>query len=112
MRKLGADSILQSTKKPVEIVPCDDWLAKVRKAMEAELSGPKIALEADLESALRLNPAVKLLGFYEEMFRPAEEGPVSELELRETLARSEKLRRMPGLQASWVQRWVAQWLEP
>ena len=110
MRTTVADAISQFSKKTVEIVPCDYWLAEVRKAMESEVSRLESANEADLDSALRLNPAAKLLDFYEQIFGTAD-GLVSELELKETLECSDQLRGMQDLQTSWIQRWVTQWLE-
>ena len=106
VRKTVADAILQSTKKPVQIIPSNEWLTKVRQAMESEISSSN---DADLERALRLNPAAKLLGFYEEIFRPAE-GSVCELDLTQTLKCSGKLRDMQSVQGPWIQRWVTQWL--
>ena len=111
VRTTVADAISQVSGKTVGIVPTDRWLADVRKAMETEVSGLEIAAEAELDGALRRNPAAKLLGFYEQMFGAADDGPVCELELEETLACSGRLRGMQELQGSWIQRWVTQWLD-
>ncbi|KAL8830924.1 MAG: hypothetical protein Q9191_001159 [Dirinaria sp. TL-2023a] len=99
-----------STKKIIDVVPSGDWLAKVRKEMERQILSSKIVEKADLEKALQLNPAAKLLDFYEEIFRPADE-PVSQFELQQTLRLSATLRNMHSLREPWIQRWVAQWLE-
>lgn len=63
----------------------------------------------DLAAFLEVNPAVKLLGFYEEALGARKE-PGNELEIRETLRRSARLRDVQGIKPDWIRKWVREWL--
>ena len=86
--------------KKIDTVPVREWLAKVRT--DAEAAG-----SADVESMLKVNPAAKLLGFYEKL---AEDGNSADFETWRTEAASSKLRAIEELKPEWMERWVRAWL--
>lgn len=65
--------------------------------------------DGEIEASLRVNPAVKLLGFYEEVLGPkAEQGNV--LEIKVTERTSAKLQTVEDIKADWIQNWVREWV--
>ena len=86
--------------KIIDTVPFQEWLAKVRRNAEA-------ADSADVEAMLKVNPAAKLLGFYEKL---AEDGKSVDFETWRTEAASSRLRAIEELKPEWMERWVRAWL--
>ena len=68
------------SKKKIDIVPLHSWIGKVREATEALVDNKDGSGSVDLEVALRVNPAAKLLDFYESLLAP-EAGSTSKLEI-------------------------------
>ncbi|KAF7872907.1 uncharacterized protein EAF02_008978 [Botrytis sinoallii] len=83
-------------------VPFAKWIERVRK--DAEDLHSKI----DFEEMLEKNPAIKLLSFYKEL---AKGRGTSILENKKTVQESGKLRRLIGVEAAWVEKWVHGWIE-
>lgn len=88
---------------PMEIVPLATWLQKVRKDIES-LSGSD--QEGEFENRLKLNPAIKLLGFYEDVLGSTQ--AKKRWETHGTVQQSTKLRELQGIKAEWVEKWVRQ----
>lgn len=90
------------------------WLEKIRKAMESTSSSK--TNDGDLEAALELNPAVKLLAFYQEVLLSSTnkaEGILppgkNELETWETVGKSMKLGALKAIKTEWLQKWIREW---
>lgn len=81
-------------------MPFQAWLQKVRTDAEAVGS-------ADVEVMLKINPAAKLLVFYEKL---AEEDKNLEFETSKTEEDSSKMRVIGEIQPGWIERWVGAWL--
>lgn len=105
------------TGKKLETISADAWLKRVRKDMETSADGSQalkgsddILRDKELEAFLQVNPAVKLLGFYEEVLGGKGEAG-NRLEIEETKKRSAKLRAVEGVKPEWVRKWVREWVE-
>lgn len=96
--------------KHLSTVPPDIWLGKIRQEIESTAATGHKLHDGDLDAFLRVNPAVKLLDFYEEMLR-AGTGPGNVLAIGETERRSARLRALEGIKAEWVGKWVGEWME-
>lgn len=86
--------------KAIDTVSFQAWLSKVRA--DAEATG-----SADVEAMLKVNPAAKLLGFYEKL---AEDGKTLEFETSKTEEASSKLRAIGEIKPEWIERWARAWL--
>lgn len=110
VRPILVDVVYSCTGKRLETLPPDVWLAKVRTEIELAAGSHQALKDGEIETFLRVNPAVKLLGFYEEMLgAKAEQGNV--LEIKETERSSAKLRKLEGIKMDWIQKWVREWVE-
>ena len=107
-------SILESkNKEPLHIIPLASWLLRIRKDIETTASSShrdKTLATADLETLLKVNPAVKLLAFYENVLG-SKEGSGRSWDMRKTRERSEKVGALEGIRAEWVVKWVGEWFE-
>lgn len=104
----------QTEKAALDIVSPSMWLEKIRKAMEST-SGSKTN-DGDLEADLELNPAVKLLAFYQDVLLSSTnkaEGILppgkNELETWETVGKSMKLGALEAIKTEWLQKWIREW---
>jgi hypothetical protein len=105
----GIKSTIESlTSKPIDIVPAKSWLAKVRKGLEVESSGKLNGASEDLETLLKLNPAVKLLDFFSTSMADVEGTNI--LSLEKTRAKSASLGAMDGVSIAWIHKWASEWL--
>lgn len=93
--------------KQIETLPAEMWLKKIRNNFESIAESQETLDEAKFEVFLRKNPAVKLLGFYEEMFRNRTE---NRLQTRNTANASAKLRSLGAIKDEWIQKWVNEWV--
>lgn len=109
VRPIVTDALYASTGKRLETVFFDSWLKKVRHDMELKADSHNALKDGDLEAFLRLNPAVKLLDFYEQILG-SKEARVNRLEMKETMMSSAKLRAMEGIKAEWIHKWVQEWV--
>jgi nucleoside-diphosphate-sugar epimerase len=87
--------------KSITAVPLSTWIECVRE--EAE----KLDGASDLEKMLEVNPAVKLLGFYEGL--NAGEG-FSDVDGKMAIKASEKLNNLEGLKVEWMEKWIQGWV--
>lgn len=64
--------------------------------------------DRDLEAALQLNPAVKLLAFYQDVLSSSTNKvgvpKNNELETRETVGKSMKLSALEAIKTEWLQK--------
>lgn len=120
VRPIVADTLSaffpQTEKAALDIIPPSVWLEKIHKAMEST-SGSK-RNDGALEAALQLNPAVKLLAFYQDILSSSTNkvGGVSppgnnELEIRETVGKSMKLSALEAIKTEWLQKWIGEWFD-
>ncbi|MCJ1466280.1 hypothetical protein MMC07_004899 [Pseudocyphellaria aurata] len=103
------EALSSATGKQLGTVSPDVWLTKVREEIEAAAGSRQALKDGEIEAFLRVNPAVKLIGFYEDLFiTKAEQGNV--LEIEETERSSAKLHTLEGLKVDWIQKWVQEWV--
>ena len=93
----------------METIPFGSWLKKVRHDIELKVDSHNAVKDEEIEASLRVNPAVKLLDFYEEMLR-TQGRPANKLEIQETERSSAKFRALEGIKAEWVCKWVREWV--
>lgn len=91
----------QISKRDIVHVPFTAWLERVRN--EAE----KLNMD-QLEEMLEVNPAVKLLSFYEELAHGGE-GMVADS--TRAVRESTQLQKLNGIKPEWMEKWVRTWLE-
>ena len=104
-------SILESkNKEPLQIISLASWLHKIRKDIETTASShhDKTLADTDLETLLQVNPAVKLLAFYEDVLG-SKEGSGRSWDMQKTMERSAKVRALEGIKEEWVRKWVREW---
>ena len=65
MRNILVAELSSAFKRPRDVLPLQSWLLKVRKDSEAAARKVKDQSNDELELSIKLNSAVKLLGFYE-----------------------------------------------
>ena len=62
--------------------------------------------DVQLQESLQVNPAVKLLSFYNDVVASAGGVPDTVLEIQGTAGQSEKLRAVGMIKDEWVQKWI------
>lgn len=95
--------------KVIEMVPLDVWIAKVRQDVETKAGAGTILKEGELDKILKLNPAVKLLDFYENVL--GDGGGSNILETKETEKASNALSNLEGVKREWIAKWISEWVE-
>lgn len=102
VRPILVDVLSSFTGKRLVTVSPDVWLAKVRQEMESAAGSHQALEDGAIEGFLRVNPAVKLLGFYEEMMpgtkASAEQGN-KVLEMKVTERSSAKMYALQDIKA-------------
>lgn len=96
-----------SARQTIKKVSLNDWLTLLRQSGKA-LEGQ----DASVESLLKLNPALKLLGFFEGLAAGGSESEVStgaKLSITQAKLRSETLRELNGVSQAWMKKWVERW---
>ena len=102
-------TITQSKEdKPLPIVSLASWLLKIRKDVEVTASSHNILADSDLKSLLEVNPAVKLLSFYENVLGD-KEGSNRSWEMRKTTQTSAKMGALESIRTEWVKKWMSEW---
>lgn len=80
---------------PLESVPLQEWVATLSQS-------------ATRIEDINLNPAIRLLDFYEDLARGhGTANPVFETKM--TLGRSEELARLEAVKPEWMEAWLRQW---
>ena len=103
-------TIPQSKKdKPIPIVSLASWLLEIRKDIEVTASSHNNTLaDSDLKSLLEVNPAVKLLSFYENVLGD-KQGSNKRWEMRKTMQTSAKMGALESIRTEWVKKWMSEW---
>ncbi|MCJ1245408.1 hypothetical protein MMC30_002612 [Trapelia coarctata] len=109
VRVIVAREVFSLTGKPLDITPMEAWIRRVREDMESMANSANTMTEKDLEALLQVNPAVKLLDFYEQVLG-TEKGPQNQLAIEQTTKTSVKLRAMEGITAEWMRKWLREWI--
>lgn len=91
-------------KPPLEAVPPATWLDAVRASVDAEN-----------DDAASKNPAVKLLGFFDQLWNTesgARSAQVSSrrMDVQRALAASMSLRDLEPVNVAWMEKWVKEWM--
>lgn len=86
----------------IKEVSLSTWIEHVQK------DASELDTAAKLEAKLQVNPAVKLLDFYQGLLVGDE---MSALHGERALGASSHLRVLDGLHGNWMTRWVAGWVE-
>ncbi|KAK3174025.1 putative NRPS-like protein biosynthetic cluster [Lepraria neglecta] len=100
--------LISHTKKPMEVIPLGTWIAKVRNDVESVVDRSENANDANLEAALRNNPAARLLDFFEHLAAP-EKVSTNQLECVETFKLSKTMRELEPIKDEWMQKWIREW---
>jgi nucleoside-diphosphate-sugar epimerase len=103
-----ADGLAPGTTKPIEVVPSANWLARLQEAAAAmEKDGD------DPEATARRLPALKLLGFFQNLWMTAGTAAAQgalPMAMERTLAASPALAALGPVEPAWMRKWVAEWL--
>jgi dTDP-4-dehydrorhamnose reductase len=83
-----------SQARTIDIVSLQDWIDSLRE------SASKI-------EDIAVNPAVKLLGFYEDLQKKKEE--MVQLETTVTVGMSPTMARLQPVVSGWMENWLRQW---
>ena len=67
VRGIVAEELSSFSVPPLKVISLNSWLGRVRKAAHHLSGSSQSWAEEDLEASLQVNPAVKLLDFFEEM---------------------------------------------
>ena len=109
VRGIVAEELSSFSVHPLKVISLNSWLGRVRKAAHHLSGSSQSWAEEDLEASLQVNPAVKLLDFFEEMeASQSQEGNVFEIE--KTLEVSPKLRSIPKFNIEWMRKWIKEWM--
>lgn len=85
----------------IKEVPLGTWIERVRQ------DASTLDTSAKLEAMLQVNPAVKLLDFYQGLLVGDE---VSAMDGQRALQASKHLSVLDGIHADWVHKWVGNWV--
>ena len=91
--------VLAALGPTVHAIPLSEWVKRLRASAETATS----------EGDLAINPAIKLMEFYEGLL--SGESSVASLETRETSKASRTLRDLGPVQGKWMAKWIEQWKE-
>ena len=110
IRAIVAEELSSVSEGPVETISLHSWLARVRQRANPMSESPQTWTEEEIEASLLVNPAVRLLDFFEEVLGSQDqEGNM--LGIEKTLEVSPKLRDLPELKVEWIQKWVREWIQ-
>ena len=96
VKEILVDELSSLTGKTLKTVPFQDWVQTVRRNMETMASSQTESKDIDLRPLLEVNPAVKLLDFYEQVLGSSQ-GQVSRFDITKTQALSKRLNALEGL---------------
>lgn len=91
----------KAPEKEIKEVSLSTWIERVRADASA------LDTAAKLEAMLQVNPAVKLLDFYQGLLVGEE---VSAMDGQNALQESQHLRGLDGIRADWMRKWVDGWI--
>ncbi|APA15728.1 hypothetical protein sscle_15g104980 [Sclerotinia sclerotiorum 1980 UF-70] len=96
------------TGKEIDIVPLDIWIARVKQDVESKAGVGKMLIDGELDGILEVNPAVKLIDFYEDVL--GDKGVSNVLEVEGTMRVSGALRGLERVQRGWIGKWIGEWV--
>ncbi|PQE27801.1 NRPS-like enzyme protein [Rutstroemia sp. NJR-2017a BVV2] len=97
-------------EREIEKIPLKEWIARVRNDIEGSAGGARKLKDGEMEDLLRVNPAVKLLDFYEGLMGTGQEVP-NRLAVEKTLQVSARLEALEAIKVEWIRKWVREWFE-
>ncbi len=103
VRAIVAEELSSFSVHSLEIISLDSWIARVRQGAHYTSDSSQSWAEEDLEASLLVNPAVKLLDFFEEVLGSRDQG-ANVFEIAKTLEVSPKLRSLPEFRVEWMQK--------
>ncbi|KAH8706029.1 hypothetical protein BGW36DRAFT_21546 [Talaromyces proteolyticus] len=103
IRDIFSEALSQRSSKKIKTIPLADWIQLVRSDIESA------SKDVDLQALLAVNPAAKLLDFFDDALNSQSAG--YSLEAAITAERSEKLRNVSAIKPEWIEKWVAEWLQ-
>ncbi|KAE8378762.1 hypothetical protein BDV26DRAFT_280790 [Aspergillus bertholletiae] len=80
----------------------------IQKDIEMAGASGEILHDEELQALVARNPAVRPLGFFEEMMSQATR--VNVLDTQLTAQRSEKLQAVEAIKPEWIEKWVGEWV--
>jgi thioester reductase-like protein len=100
------DAIASSAAPPdtaIEVVSPATWLARLEEAA---------AKEPDVDTAARRLPALKLLGFFQELWATSGKNvpAASPMAIERALAASPALAALGPVEEGWMRKWVGEWM--
>jgi thioester reductase-like protein len=95
-------------KTVVETVSFDRWIEQIRQDMDIWMSSHAHDSHQQLEALFDVNPAVKLLDFYEAEARIQK--PCNNWDTRRAERASVTLRELEGIHGIWLEKWIRDWL--
>ncbi|RDL33844.1 uncharacterized protein BP5553_08212 [Venustampulla echinocandica] len=88
--------------KAVSTVSLDSWISRVKKDMK-KIDGTE---GSELETLLKVNPALKLVRFYEDAMRQQKVNWAMD----KAKNASQALRGLEGVKGAWIKKWMKSWL--
>ena len=106
-----ANNLALATGKSLRYVSLTEWLGLVRLDAEQTIGQSSKLAEGELEAYLEVNPAMKLLRFYEEFLlkRGVSQGDSRPFDMQLSLRRSRKLHSLEAMKEEWWQKWILEW---
>ncbi|KAI1812806.1 putative NRPS-like enzyme [Poronia punctata] len=100
-------AVIEAAKSPVQAVAPKAWLEALRESIDAD--------EVDMS---KRNPAVKLLGFFNQLWatNPDDDGNLRvavshRMDVGRALAASSSLQKLAPVGLDWMKKWVDEWVD-
>ena len=101
-------SLPKSSTKQIKNIPFTEWLELLRQSATTILANPD-KKASSMEEAVKINPAIKLLGFYEGLAVKDSNAPKS-WDIGRAIGASEALRDLETLKGEWMRTWTEGWI--
>jgi thioester reductase-like protein len=105
-----AEELSSILGRDIAQIPLKEWIARVRNDIEGSAGGAKKLKDGEMEDLLRVNPAAKLLDFYEGFLGTGQEVS-NKLAGQKTLQASTRLQALETIKEEWIRKWVREWFE-
>ncbi|OTB17014.1 hypothetical protein K445DRAFT_311453 [Daldinia sp. EC12] len=93
--------------KRLDVVEPSKWLGRLEESAANISQGD----DPDMTSAVKSNPAIKLLDFYHNALWAHEEEVAKPMAIDHALAASQTLRDMPPVGDKWMHKWAGEWVK-
>ncbi|OKL57117.1 hypothetical protein UA08_07501 [Talaromyces atroroseus] len=105
-------SLQNSAHRSIQVVSPAEWILHLRNSASTLLSSNKDVPDEATISAIRENPALKLIAFFDAQFGANGEGHVTrKWEYTRAEQASRNLRSAPAINETVMARWIEQWIE-